>query len=231
MSVNIEDKGNVQIIKISDYSLPYVEDYQDGIKIGEGYHTHEAIVEAFKPDAADIGIVITTPILPRGALHYSINSDGSRVTCFLEVAAHCRSIFYHEAKIDEVPFPRLIFGFQLLHDKDEYVISKVYLGACESYGVLNEDSDIYLFPYSNVKDDFTVCWGGTERPILNKISQLTTIPELFFNSANSDCYYNSANLSNLPYRELLESLRGKEFPEEYLKKSGYTLSDWINKLN
>jgi hypothetical protein len=228
VSLNIEDEGNVQIIKISDFNLPYVEDYQDGIKTGEGYHSHEAIANAFKPPV-ELGS-FATPILPRGTLYYSEVTDGSKCTCFLEIAPHRRSIYYHEALVDEVPFPRLVFGFELLHRGDEYVITRAFLGACESYGVLNEDSEIYLFPYSNVRSDFVVCWGGTERPILTRISQLTTIPELFFNSTNSDCYYNTANSSNLPYRELLETLKGKDFPEEYLKKSGKTLFKWVNEL-
>ncbi|MDH6373776.1 hypothetical protein M2444_005619 [Paenibacillus sp. PastF-3] len=228
LSLEIEDKGNVQLVKISDFSLPYVEDYQDGIKIGEGYHTFETIAKALTHSAKVGGLA--TPILPRGTLYYSVNNDNSKCTCFLEVAPHRRSVFLYREEIEEVPFPRLIFGFELLHREDEYVISKVFLGATESYGLLNEDSEIYQFPYSNV-DNFVVCWGSTERPILKRLSQLSTIPELFFNSSNTECYYYNANNSNLSYKELLEKLKGKDFPEEYLKNSGKTLLNWVNEFS
>lgn len=224
-----EDKGNEMVIRLRDYGLPVVEEYQNGIKLGEGMYTHEALVKAILRSFDRNGF--TTPLLPRGSFSYNESSGGWKSTCYMEIPPHRRTVYYHEAVIEDVPFPRLIVGFELMKRDEIFDISKVVIGALEDQCLLHEDSEVYFYPYTNVKDDYSVCWGTTQLPSLHRVSQLGTIPELFFNSPNSDCYYSSANISQLPYRELVESLKGKDFPDDYLKKTGRKLSDWIDETS
>ncbi|GKS12879.1 hypothetical protein YDYSY3_38790 [Paenibacillus chitinolyticus] len=223
--ISKEPRGNEIVIRFRDFGLPIVEEYANGIKLGEGLHTHEALAGAIFHSRETVGC--ETPILPRGAIQYSHSEDKSRTFCFLEMAPQNRDIFYHEAKITDVPFPRLVFGFELIKKEQKFIISEVMVCALEEECLANEDAEVYNYPYSNV-DNHKVCWGGSRLPDLDRVSQLSTIPELFFNSPNSDCYYSSANVSGKNYRELVETLKNKSFPDKYLKNTGLKLSAWIN---
>lgn len=224
----VEHKGNEVVIRIRDYGLPIIEEYQNGIKLGEGMYTHEAVAQAIIRSSDVSGFA--TPVLPRGTIHFTEANTKSRHYCFLEVPPHRRTVYYHEAVIEDVPFPRLIFGFELMQRDGKYDITKVMIGTLEHQCLPNEESDVYFYPYTNVQSDFTVCWGGAQLPSLDRFSQLSTIPELFFNSPNSDCYYSTANVSQLPYRELIEKLKGSDFPDSYLKKTGRKLSQWVEEM-
>lgn len=228
LSAQIEkETGAKMVITIREHGLPSIEEFSDGVSMGEGVYSHEGVAKALL-QSLDYS-AIRTPILPRNAFFYS---EGPMIRfCFMEIPAHKRTVSYHKAVLKGVPFPRLVFGFKMMLQQEKLQIADVMVAALDSESIMNEDSKVYFYPYTNVERDFTVCWGGQQLPTLNRISQLTTFPEMFFNSPNSDCYYNSANLSKKTYRELVESLKGKKFPDEYLKSTGYTLQEWINKLS
>ncbi|AGA60076.1 hypothetical protein Theco_4076 (plasmid) [Thermobacillus composti KWC4] len=215
------------VIRLREHGLPIVEEYSDGVKTGEGVYTHETIAHAVLGSLEFQSVI--TPILPRGAIFYSEAGKMKRY-CFLEVPPHRRRALYHKAVLEDVPFPRLVFGFELMERNKKLDITSVMVGALEDQVILNEESPVYRYPYTNVQDSFQVCWGGHKLPSIERISQLSTIPELFFNSPNSDCYYSSANNSKMSYRELVTKLKGKSFPDKYLKPTGYTLQQWIDHL-
>ncbi|MFX3637308.1 MAG: hypothetical protein ACE3L7_01530 [Candidatus Pristimantibacillus sp.] len=222
-----EEISHEVIITLREHSLPTVEEFQNGVKLSEGSYTHESIVDAFLRSEVSEGFA--TPILPYGTIHYAEYSNG-KCYCFIEIPPHQRKAFYHEAVIEDVPIPRLIFGFVLVKGENKYALYEVLVGALEQHTQTSEDAEVCFYPYTNVDNRFSVCWGTTQLPSIERVSQLRSMSELFFNSPNSDCYYDSANVSQLPYRDLVESLRGKEFPDTYLKKTGLKLSEWITQV-
>jgi hypothetical protein len=221
-----KETGSKVVITLRDHGLPTLEEFHDGVSMGEGTYTHEgiasAIVQSLDYEA------IRTPILPRNTIYYS--EGPSKRNVFLEIPPHRRKVFYHEAQIEDVPFPRLIVGFEVSIRENKMDITDVKIAALEDQLIPNEESKVYFYPYTNVQNTFSVCWGGQRLPSIERVSQLATIPELFFNSPNSDCYYSSANVSKLKYRELVEQIKGKTFPDEYLKPTGYGLMEWIQKV-
>lgn len=220
--------GNEMVIRIRDhFALPIVEEYANGVKVGEGVYTHEAVANAIL-QSLETGMV-RTPVLPRGALHY-VELSKSRRFVFIEVPPQCRKAFYHEAVIEDVPFPRLVFGFELHEREKKWAIAHVYLAALEDQIIPTEESMVFFYPYTNVQGNFQVCWGGQQLPQIERFSQLSTFPELFFNSPNSDCYYYDANISKMSYRELVTKIQGQTFPQEYLKPTNLTLQDWFNRI-
>lgn len=220
--------GNEMVIRIRDhFALPIVEEYANGVKVGEGVYTHEAVANAIL-QSLETGMV-RTPVLPRGALHY-VELSKSRRFVFIEVPPQCRKAFYHEAVIEDVPFPRLVFGFELHEREKKWAIAHVYLAALEGQIIPTEESMVFFYPYTNVQGNFQVCWGGQQLPQIERFSQLSTFPELFFNSPNSDCYYYDANISKMSYRELVTKIQGQTFPQEYLKPTNLTLQDWFNRI-
>lgn len=224
-TIGISETGNNYLIRLCEDSLPEVIEFQNGIKVGEGLYTNEHVAEALI-HAKGLQ-AFKTPILPRGCVAYVESTFKSFV--FFEVPAHQRKVFYHEAEIENIPFPNLVFGYELYSREESFEMGKVFLVALAD-GIINESSEVFHYPFTNVEDNFEVCMGSTQRPQLNRVSQLSTMPELFFNSQNSDCYYSRANRSGLTFRALMEEIKGKEFPEKYLKTTGYSLSDWITRL-
>ncbi|WP_054943682.1 hypothetical protein [Paenibacillus ihuae] len=221
-----KDTGTKVVITMRDYGLPTIEEFHEGVSLGVGSYTHETIARSVI-QSLDY-TAIKTPILPRNAIYYS--EGPSKRYIILEIPPHCRKVFYHNAEIEDVPFPRLLFCFELMVRETTMDITDVYIAALEDQLILNEESKVYFYPYTNVANSFSVCWGGQKLPSIERVSQLATIPEMFFNSPNSDCYYTGSNISKLPYRELVEQIKGTSFPDEYLKETGYKLQEWIQKM-
>lgn len=221
-----KETGSKVVITIRDHGLPTMEEFHDGVSLGSGCYTHEGIARAII-HSLDYE-AIRTPILPRNTIYYS--EGPSKRNVFIEIPPHRRNVLYHTAKIKNVPFPRLIFGFELTLRNEKMAITDVKIAALEDQIIPNEDSLVYYYPYTNVQNTFSVCWGGQMLPSIERVSQLSTFPELFFNSPNSDCYYHDANISKMKYRELVTQIQGKSFPDEYLKPTGYGLQEWMRKM-
>ncbi|OME69177.1 hypothetical protein BK120_33895 [Paenibacillus sp. FSL A5-0031] len=221
-----KETGTKMVITIQEHGMPSIEEFSNGVSMGSGAYSHEAVVRAIMQSLEYNAI--QTPILPKNAIMYF--EGPMQRYCVMEIPAHKRTAFYHEAVLKGVPFPRIVMVFKLQLQKKELHIMDVYVGALASDAINIEDAAVYFYPYTNVKEDFSVCWGGQQLPIIERISQLSTFPDLFFNSPNSDCYYHSANNSKKTYRELVGLLKGKKFPDEYLKATGYTFQEWIKKF-
>ncbi|CAM4042110.1 hypothetical protein L1N85_19730 [Paenibacillus alkaliterrae] len=221
-----KETGTKMVITIQEYGMPLIEEFSDGVSMGSGAYSHEVVARAII-QSLDYNVV-RTPILPKNAIMYF--EGPMQRFCVVEIPAHKRTAFYHQAVLKNVPFPRLVMVFKMQIQHEKLHIMDVFVAALESEAITGDDAKVYFYPYTNVESDFSVCWGGQQLPVIDRVSQLSTFPELFFNSPNSDCYYSSANLSKKTYRELIESLKGKKFPDEYLKPTGYTLQEWVNKL-
>ncbi|QHW35572.1 hypothetical protein GZH47_32320 (plasmid) [Paenibacillus rhizovicinus] len=224
------ESGTKMVITIHEHALATMEEFHNGASMGAASYSHEevaiALLHSLETNAN------RTPILPRNAIFYSEST--SRRFVLLEIPPQRRDVYYHQmtakARIKNVPFPRLIVGFELHVRAEKMQIAEMFVAALEDQEIPNEDSKLYNYPYTNV-NDFVVCFGGQQLPEIERVSQLATIPELFFNSPNSDCYYSNANNSKKPYRELVEELKGKSFPDEYLKPAGVTLQEWIRNMS
>lgn len=223
-----KETGVKLVITLQEHGLPSIEEYHDGVSLGSGVYTHEAVASAVIQSLEYSAI--KTPILPRQTIFYS--EGPSKRYVFLEIQPHRRTVFYHEAKIDDIAFPRLVFGFECTVREKKLMITETYVAALEDQIIPNEEAKVFVYPYTNVsQSNFSVCWGTQSLPVIDRVSQLGTIPEMFFNTPNSDCYYSDSNLSGLKYRELVEQVKGKTFPDKYLKDTGFTLEQWIHKLS
>lgn len=221
-----KETGTKMVITIQDHGMPSIEEFSNGISLGSGAYSHEAVVSAIM-QSLDYS-AIQTPVLPKNTIMYFEGPMKRYVV--MEIPAHKRKVFYHSAVLKNVPFPRLVMIFKMQNQQEKLHIQDVYVAAIESNTINIENATINFYPYTNVQNDFSVCWGGQQLPVVERISQLTTFPDIFFNSPNSDCYYHSANNSKMTYRELIESIKNKNFPDEYLKPTGYTFLEWVKKV-
>ncbi|MGO4695425.1 hypothetical protein AB4Z50_14225 [Paenibacillus sp. 2TAB26] len=222
-----KETGTKMVITIQDHRMPSIEEFSNGVSLGSGAYSHEAVARAIL-QSVEYDAIQITPILPKNTIMYFEGPMQRYVV--MEIPAHKRNAFYHSAVLKNVPFPRLVMIFKMQNQQEKLHIQDVYVAALESNTINLEEAALNFYPYTNVQNDFSVCWGGQQLPVIERISQLTTFPDLFFNSPNSDCYYHSANNSKMTYRELIESIKNKKFPDEYLKPTGYTFLEWVKKL-
>ncbi|QQZ64482.1 hypothetical protein JI735_34140 (plasmid) [Paenibacillus sonchi] len=227
MNINCEDKGMKMVVTLRDNALPVIEEYHDGVIIGKGTYTHEAyanaVLQSLDYDA------IRTPVLPRNTIYYS--EGPAKINLFFEIPAHSRRVYYHEAVIEDVSYPSLIFGVSLITRDEKKVVQGVFIAAIEEQFSISEETEMFCYPFTNVSaSSHKVCWGTQKLPTIEKMSQLSSIPDLFFNTPNSDSYYSESINTRLTFRELMEEIKGKSFPEKYLKPIGQNLKEWIHEV-
>lgn len=219
----IGSSGYEAHIKISDHSLVNVIELHNGAVLSNYNYTHEQFIHALLGSFDSVSVI--TPLLPRGTILYSKSKLGKHF-CFVEVAAQLRKILYNTAEFEDIPFPKLIVGVELFEkEKGKFNVQEVYVGSLKE-GPIEEDMEVYYYPFSNVYPTFQVCWGNNIMPSLDSLVHIRSIVEMFFNSPNNDDLYGT-NLSQMSYRELLKTIQGKTFPVEYLKPTGKTLMNWI----
>lgn len=165
---------------------------------------------------------VATTILPPGCLRYAHLMNGYEVV-FLDYAARKQTVLYHNSVLTGVPYPRLIFAFTV----ELPVIRNVHIAAVVD-DTVTEDTLVYRYPYSNVYDNYSACWHGI--PSVKSLAELATLPNVYLVSPNDDAMYEHANNSGMGYRELMESLQDKPFPQEFLIPTGLTFRQWSNRV-
>lgn len=163
-----------------------------------------------------------TPMLPKNCIYYCKYQNG-REYFVLECDKANWDFEYHGTIFKNVGVPKHLFLITL----QQQTIIDTKLVTVKDNFVLPE-SIVYRWPYSNVFQSLVVCWGTASLPVIEYPYQLSCIPRFFFSQGNTDCSYYGANSSGLQYRELLDSLQGKEFNDEYLvPHKGYRFKNFI----
>jgi hypothetical protein len=173
--------------------------------------------------------------LPYGTVHYCSQEKNGVIYSEKVVVMYQtvnRPFKYHKTTFASIPFPILLFKFIISSTTDttenRLTDVKVKVGAITST-ILKEKSIVYHYPYSNVYDNGTICFGSNVLPNIKKLTDLSAVPELFLSGIQNDDMYRNANNSGMVLRELLELLDGSEFDNSVLKPM-CTYEDFINNL-
>lgn len=220
-----EPQNNGLVIRINADDSAMVDYIQDGTVLHKRLSVID-IITALK-QSSYTKCVINSGFLPKNCIAYSRDIENDDCYYVFEHTQRKSDIFYHNSEYKDFPLPRLIFGFNV---SGEGKIRKVNVTVADEKGELNEETQLYHYPFSNVSD-FTMCTGSNKLPVYKKASALSNLPHYLLTLPNNDDYYNvSYNKLNLVYRELLEHLKDKS-PEYYytdiLVKSKHTLKDFI----
>ena len=97
---------------------------------------------------------------------------------------------------------------------------------------LNPDTPLFVYPFSNVHGDNSICLGNNALPVYKDPARLHTLAAYILRFPNNnDLFFPHNNKLNLEYRDLLEQLKGKD-PSVYyshvLKEKGQTLKEFMN---
>jgi hypothetical protein len=143
---------------------------------------------------------------------------------FIESSPMMRNIHFQDGRTDKkftIPFPGLMFAAILREDsngnttflKDE---SRMFALRTPVY---NETVALYNYPFTNVYNDFRICWGDTLHSGRTSVQQTAGLLETFLSGINNHDLYNSANAHmRADILDVFADLAKKEsYPSDTLK--------------
>lgn len=216
-------------IHISDSAEIAVEERRNGIKRIKNISINDLLV-CIKSSLREIKPVYHA-VLPKNALFYSCCPETGDFSAAIEYPYSKATITYMATEYPDFPLPKLVFGFKIGGNGK---IRRVYSGVTES-GILRENSKMFLYPFSNVSNDFSLCTGDNELPAIKSPYFLSNMPDYILSLPDNDDHFNRRNNKlNLSHRELMEHLADKS-PEYYysdiLIPSGKTLADFYEEVS
>lgn len=216
-------------IHISDSAEITVEERENGVKSIKNISINDLLV-CIKSSLREIKPVYRA-VLPKNALFYSCCPETGDFSAAIEYPYSKATVTYMATEYPDFPLPKLVFGFNIGGNGK---IRRVYLGVTES-GILRENSKMFLYPFSNVSNDFSLCTGDNELPAIKSPYSLSNMPDYILSLPdNDDRFKPENNRLKLGHRELMEHLADKS-PEYYysdiLIPSGKTLADFYREVS
>ena len=216
-------------IHISDSAQIFIEQTVGGTKVTKSAQLDDILLclqSSIKPAASAYSAV-----LPPNTLFYSHLTDTDAYSVALEYPYNTADITYMETEYPDFPLPKLVFGFKI---GGSGKILRVYLGVAEN-GILRENSKMFVYPFSNVSNNFSLCTGENELPKINSPYSLSNMPDYILSMPDNDDHFEPKNNRlKLGHRELMEHLADKS-PEYYysdiLIPSGKTLADFYGEVS
>ena len=199
-------------IHISDSAEITVEERRNGIKRIKNISINDLLV-CIKSSLREIKPVYHA-VLPKNALFYSCCPETGDFSAAIEYPYSKATVTYMATEYPDFPLPKLVFGFKIGGNGK---IRRVYLGVAEN-GTLRENSKMFVYPFSNVREDFSLCTGGNALPEIKTPFSLSNMPDYILSLPDNDDYFNIRNNRlELGHRELMEHLADKS-PEYYLSQ-------------
>ena len=216
-------------IHISDSAQIFIEQTVGGTKVTKSAQLDDILLclqSSIKPAASAYSAV-----LPPSTLFYSHLTDTDAYSVALEYPYNTADITYMETEYPDFPLPKLVFGFKVNRDGK---IQAVYSGVTEN-GILRENSKMFVYPFSNVSNDFSLCTGENELPKINSPYSLSNMPDYILSMPDNDDHFEPKNNRlHLGHRELMEHLADKSteyYYSDVLIPSGKTLTDFYEEVS
>lgn len=216
-------------IHISDSAEITVEEREDGVKSVKNIELNDLLV-CIQSSLREIKPVYNA-VLPKNALFYSCCPETGDFSAAIEYPYSKATVTYMATEYPDFPLPKLVFGFNIGGNGK---IRRVYLGVAEN-GILRENSKMFVYPFSNVSNNFSLCTGDNELPKINSPYSLSNMPDYILSMPDNDDHFEPKNNRlKLGHRELMEHLADKS-PEYYysdiLIPSGKTLADFYEAVS
>lgn len=161
-------------------------------------------------------IVANVPLyegfMPKNILYYRRTLGTDHVV--IEVPKGLRDVRYQNIKYKGVGHPKMLFFFKV---KNEKIISIRI--ACVKGPFINEESELFHYPFSHVHSKHNVCWSFGEYEI-DSLEKLQHIPYVFVSTPNSG-HFKPETL------DMFKALEGEEFDDNILRPSGMCFKELI----
>jgi hypothetical protein len=133
------------------------------------------------------------------------------------------SFHYYETEY-KIHLPNLLMYFKVVGERVANTYVYVVL---ESMDKINNDTQIYVYPFGNCASEGSVCWGNNALPPIKKPSHLNGLPYLFITSPTVDHSFDGKTTFEGSQRELLEVLQKKEINFEEILKPYKTYGELV----
>lgn len=155
-------------------------------------------------------VILGFASVPKNAA-FVVNSNHGTIYLY-EIPKTKLRVKYHDVAFEEVGHPRLLFA---IFTDNTGQVRKLKLCAIKGKKQIALDTPVFHYPYSNVYDNGSVCWGGYfDLPI-------DQIPSMFLSTPNN----NHLNENTL---ELFKKYEGKAFNDRSLKPYNVELEKWLS---
>lgn len=159
--------------------------------------------------------------LPAGFYDGGVNEDVYEA--IIKLPGGKRPLFYH-AKEYFLPFPDVVFYFKATSTSGNVTSSKVWF--------LDREEKLFKYPYGNVYQDGSICWGGNVLPRIRCLKDFEKLVTLFFSAATNEHLYKETEALIdgkkvvLMQRELIDYVSKKEdFPMDLLVPYGRSIKE------
>lgn len=178
--------------------------------------TIDSLIMAMKESLTTACVYHSIGEIPFGYYDAEIGSErGKFCAKAVMVLPAGKQMMKYEDTYYDAAIPSLVFDFDVSDER---------LSSTQVYVMKNEKptdkSQLYRYPFGNVSESGTVCWGRNQLPKIRKLKDLEEIMMLFIQSpCNSDYYRSSMYCGHegVSLRELFEMLKDEEsYPEDYL---------------
>lgn len=214
------------ILRISPSRAEVIVEQEENGVISRKSIAPDSLAECFLRNRYD-DEMHPTGFLPEGCI--AVTMTPKHTWYFIRYPELYADISYFKTEYPHFPIPRLVFGFQYLPREKKVVKSYVCVVKDER---LKPETPLYVYPFSNVHGDDSICLGNNALPAYKDPARLHTLAAYILRFPNNNDMYSSGNNKlNLEYRDLLEEMKGKE-PSVYyshlLVEKRKTLKDFMD---
>ncbi len=185
-----------------DYPVIGQRTFDNGTKGQSVMLTIESVVNALTSgpvegsslsDETDYSKERCTPLLPRNTLSFSYSEKGNyeRLTMVVDKATWFIR-YLSDEELYEIPFPKMIIQLALRPVENSLkrrVIETNIFAVMDNHAVIDENTELFYFPYPNVsKESGQVCWG-TNTFILDSVAASERFLTQFFSAPFNEDYH------------------------------------------
>lgn len=176
---------------------------------------------------------LSTGLLPRSTRFFSGSPNDYIIG--IEEPSKIRRFARRDEKASttqiRIPFPICFFIFNVKGNR----VQKSNVFATRS-SILKEDDQLYRFPFGNVYNDGSICWGSNKLGVINSPLSLVGVIATFYDVPfNGDLFDN--HIINYPpdvagFHSFINHLNGKDvFPSTLLVKAGCSVKKFMRGSN
>lgn len=187
----------------------------DGKKISR-IVTVASVVKALCNSALQQRVNVAVGQIPFGYYDAQVSEEQGKFSAdMVAVLPAGKQMMQYEETLYDVSVPSLVFCFSVTREK--ITETKVYVMKDE---VPTDKSCLYRYPFGNVSQLGTVCWGRNNLPSVRSLKGLEEAMMLFIQSPCNSDYFRGKEYcghAEISLRELFEKLKDEDaYPEDYL---------------
>ena len=203
----------------------------NGVRKGPFYLTINDLIQALESGTksfnflAEDSISDRTPILPIGTIRYATNQTKTVAVVSMEIDKKYWDIRYEDDKnFYTLGFPRMVVQYTV--DLNEGYLSNMKIFAVkDDKKPITDTTPLFRFPFPNVHDNGSVCWGKNERIQVKSLVELERGFQWFVSAPFNEDLGVKTTLGIPNFRMYIEKFENQPFQDEWLIEMNKTFGD------